>query len=136
MVFIKFVFRFGGEWEWASWLKPPPPRFHPCVLEYSDCVTGFWVMFCPLRLGYIFCLFSVLCRDLHCTDSYYYNNNNNNYCKKSKGTAVPLQAWTGPEGSRRLRFTVFQDSRHMKLVRSALRTGRLYPQEIFLVLIC
>jgi len=29
----------------------------------------------------------------------------------------------------------FQDSRHMKVVRSALRTGRLYHQETFLVLI-
>jgi hypothetical protein len=47
-----------------------------------------------------------------------------------KGKAIPLQAWTGPEASR------FQDSRHLKVVRlSALHTGRLYPQEIFLVLI-
>jgi hypothetical protein len=28
--------------------------------------------------------------------------------------AIPLQAWTGPEGSRRLRLPVFQDSRHNK----------------------
>jgi hypothetical protein len=34
--------------------------------------------------------------------------------------AIPLQAWTGPEGSRRLG--------HKKVVRlSALRTGRFYP---------
>jgi len=33
---------------------------------------------------------------------------------KGKGKAVPLQAWSGPEGSRKLRF--------------------LYPQEIHLVL--
>jgi len=50
-----------------------------------------------------------------------------------KVKAIPLQAWTGPEGSRRLRF---QDNRHMKVVRlSALCTGHLYPQKIFLVFI-
>ena len=57
------------------------------------------------------------------------------YRNMVKGKSVPLQAWTGPEGSRKLRFpdfvTTAQDSGRL----SALRTGRLYPQEIFLVLI-
>jgi len=47
---------------------------------------------------------------------------------KGKGKAVPLQAWTGPEGSRKLGFpdflTTAQDGGRL----SALRTGRLYPQ--------
>ena len=54
---------------------------------------------------------------------------------KGKGKAVPLQAWTGPEGSRKLRFpgfvTTAQDGGRL----STLRTGRLYPQEILLILI-
>ena len=52
-----------------------------------------------------------------------------------KGKAVPLQAWTDPEVSRKLRFpdvmTTAQDGGRL----SALRTGRLYPQEILLVII-
>jgi hypothetical protein len=55
---------------------------------------------------------------------------------KGKGKAFPLQAWTGPWGSRRLRLPEFVDNQHMKVVRlSALRTGRLYHQKGFLVLI-
>jgi hypothetical protein len=42
--------------------------------------------------------------------------------------AIPLQAWTGPLGSRIWNHPEFLDNRHMKVVRlSALRTGRLYP---------
>ena len=57
------------------------------------------------------------------------------YYNTLKGKAVPLQAWTGPEGSRKLRIpdfvTTAQDGGRL----SALRTGHLYPQETLLVLI-
>jgi len=45
-----------------------------------------------------------------------------------KGKAVPLQAWSGPEGSRKLRFPDF-----MTMAQGGV--GRIYPQEILLVVI-
>jgi hypothetical protein len=51
--------------------------------------------------------------------------------KRQKVKSIPLQGWIDPEGSRRLRLPDF-----MKEVRlSGLCTDRLYPQEIFLVLV-
>ena len=51
------------------------------------------------------------------------------------GKAVPLQAWSGPQRSRKLRFpdfvTTAQDGGRL----SALLDGHLYPQEMLLVLI-
>jgi hypothetical protein len=52
-----------------------------------------------------------------------------------RGKAVPLQAWSGPEGSRKSRFTDFVTTAQDGGRLSALRTGRLYPQEMLLVLI-
>ena len=48
---------------------------------------------------------------------------------KRKGKASPLQAIAGPEGSRKLRLVDFLTTAQYSGRLSALRTGRLYPQE-------
>jgi hypothetical protein len=48
----------------------------------------------------------------------------------SQAKSSPLQAWTGPYGSRWLKLIEFQGNQHMKVVRlSALHTGLLYSQD-------
>jgi hypothetical protein len=54
------------------------------------------------------------------------------YCKaKEKGKAIPLEAWTGPVGSRRLRLPDFKTIGTLRWQGCQPYT----PQEIFLVLI-
>jgi len=49
---------------------------------------------------------------------------------KVKGKAVPLQAWTSPEGSRKLRLQDF-----VTTTQNGGKVVSLYPHEILLVLI-
>ena len=55
---------------------------------------------------------------------------------KGKGKAVPLEAGGGVRGFQEVKVPIFRDNAQDSGRLSALRTGRLYPQEILLVLIC
>ena len=57
------------------------------------------------------------------------------YLIKVKGKAVPLQAWSGPEGSRKLRFPDFMTTaQDVGKVVSLTHRPALLPRNIYLVL--
>jgi hypothetical protein len=81
-----------------------------------------------------FSLFALTRKRKYMREKIYFSGHLRIHVGKVKAKSV--QAWTGPEVSRMFRLPEFQDSRHVKVVKlSTLCTGRLYPQEIFLVLI-
>jgi hypothetical protein len=48
-----------------------------------------------------------------------------------KGKAFPVQAWIGPEGSRRLRLPGYSDNRHMKMARFISPTHHLGQYRVY-----
>ena len=60
---------------------------------------------------------------------------NSDMYKKVKGKAVPLQAWSGPEGSRKLRFPHFMTTAQDGGKIVSLTHRPHLPQEMFLILI-
>jgi hypothetical protein len=62
-------------------------------------------------------------------------NSVNKLCGKGKDKTIPVHAWTGPEGSRKLRLPDFKITYEGGKVVSPKYWLPLYPQEIVLVLI-
>jgi hypothetical protein len=54
-------------------------------------------------------------------------------CLNVKGKVIPIQAWTGPWSSKRLKLPEFLENQHTKVaILSAVCTGLFYSQDISL----
>ena len=100
-----------GNWKWHSLITNIQLR---SVIQFIPSYVKMWQMAKKLKL------WKTRTDVHHVTD-----HSCINFLCKVKGKAIPLQAWTGPEGSRDLRLPDFK----------TIGTGRFYLHEIFLVLI-
>jgi hypothetical protein len=100
----------------------------PYYLQGCDAVSSGNIHLC---FGRVYCICLQRREDTKIVPVYTLFNSYFPFCQILKGKGFPTQAWIGPEDSSRLRLPEFSDSRYMKVTKLlALRTGRLYPQEI------
>ena len=105
------------------------------IIRYFECARA--CLYCRYRgVPQVFLWSVVFLQDIvswtQDTQTVYKRNieaRSRNHCgrrKATKGKAIPLQFLDRPWGFQEVEAPRFQDNRHIKVIKSALRTGRLY----------